>query len=124
MPSVFSPADANRTLPLVKRIVSDILSKGRELQRLHPDQARQEVGDRMWKLEHELRDHIEELGSIGCSYKDFGFKLGLVDFPGEIDGESVLLCWRSDEETVAHYHGYADGYAGRRPIPSELLEGS
>jgi hypothetical protein len=27
-----------------------------------------------------------------------------------------LLCWRSDEESVAYYHG-PEGYAGRRPIP-------
>ena len=124
MPSVFTPAEANRTLPLVKRIVSDILTKGRELQRLEPDQAREDVGDRIWQLQHELRDHVQELASIGCSYKDFGFKLGLVDFPAEIDDEPVLLCWRSDEEAVTHYHGYADGYAGRRLIPVELLEGT
>jgi hypothetical protein len=124
MPQSFTPAEANRTLPLVKRIVSDILSKGRELQQLAPDQHKQEVGDRLWELQNQLRDHMQELADIGCSYKDFGFKLGLVDFPGEIDHEPALLCWRSDEEAVTHYHGYTDGYAGRREIPVELLEGA
>ena len=119
----FTPADANRTLPLVKRIVDDILSKGRELQRIAPDQNKQEVGDRMWTLDHELRAHLVELQDIGCSFKDFGFQMGLVDFPSEIDGEKVLLCWRSDEPAVTHYHGYEDGYAGRRVIPATLLEG-
>ena len=121
MPPQFSPADANRTLPLVRRIVADILSKGRELQRIAPDQKKQAVGDRMWTLEHELRDHLVELQGIGCSFK--GFQMGLVDFPSEIDGEKVLLCWRSDEPAVTYYHGYADGYAGRREIPAMLLEG-
>ena len=36
----------------------------------------------------------------------------------------MLLCWRSDEPSVAHFHGYEDGYAGRRPIPAALLGGS
>lgn len=121
MPRLFTPAEANRTLPLVARIVNDILAKGRELKRLAPEQSRQEVGDRMWSLEQELRDHLQELERIGCSYKDFGFEKGLVDFPARIEGENVLLCWRSDEEAVTHYHRYEDGYAGRREIPPELL---
>jgi len=124
MSRLFTPAEANGTLPLVKRIVADILSKGRELQRLEPEQAKQDVADRVWELQHQLRDHMDELTRVGCSYKDFGFQLGLVDFPGQIDGEDVLLCWRSDEPAVTHYHGHADGYAGRREIPVELLEGA
>lgn len=118
----FTPAEANRTLPLVKRIVSDILSKGQEIQRLAPDQGKEAVGDRIWALEHELRDHMLELEKVGCSYKDWDFSKGLVDFPSQIEGEDVLLCWRSDEESVTHYHGYTDGYAGRRDIPAELLK--
>ena len=67
-------------------------------------------------------DHLEELESIGCSYKDWGFEVGLIDFPAIIEAEPVLLCWRSDEETVAWYHDYESGFAGRRPIPAHLLE--
>lgn len=122
MSQTFTPAEANRTLPLVKRIVADILSKGRELTRLAPDRAKQEAGDRIQALEQELRDHMLELERIGCSYKDFGFKLGLVDFPASIEGEEVFLCWRSDEQSVAFYHRHSDGYAGRQGIPAELLK--
>jgi hypothetical protein len=45
--------------------------------------------------------------------------MGLVDFPAMIDGEEVLLCWRSDEPEVLYYHGLEDGFAGRKKISSK-----
>ncbi|WP_027084676.1 DUF2203 domain-containing protein [Cohnella panacarvi] len=42
---------------------------------------------------------------------------GLLDFPAVIDGEDVLICWKEGEERVAHYHGWNDGFAGRRRLP-------
>lgn len=118
----FTPAQANRTLPLVRRIVGDLLSLGRELQRVsqRPDQTG--ARERMGELDGRIRDLLAELERIGCTYKDWGFEYGLVDFPGEIHGESVLLCWRSDEEAVVWYHRPESGFAGRQPIPEDLLE--
>lgn len=117
----FTPAEANRTLPLVSRIVRDILEKGRLL-RLEAVPDETEPGGRLEWLQEELHDHLEELENIGCSYKDWGFEVGLIDFPSIIDGAPVLLCWRSDEETVAWYHDYESGFAGRLQIPAHLLE--
>lgn len=118
MSQLFTPAQANRTLPLVRRIVADIIFKGRELQGMG---SRGAGSERSSALHRQLREHLEELESIGCSYKEAGFELGLVDFPGQIEGEDVLLCWRSDEEQVSHYHSQEGGYAGRREIPVSLL---
>ena len=123
----FTPAQANRTLPLVKRIVAEILDKGRELAALAARRRKQGDGEagrlqlRMDAVEMEMRDLLGELERIGCSYKDWGFEKGLVDFPGEIDGRPVLLCWRSDEESVRWFHSPEEGYAGRTPIPEALL---
>lgn len=41
---------------------------------------------------------------------------GLIDFPGEIDGQEVLLCWKEGEPSVAFWHTLEDGYPGRRPL--------
>ncbi len=119
----FTPAEANRTLPLVKRVVGDILEAGRELRALA--KAPSEEGQRaeIATLEARIRELAEELERIGCSYKDWGFEMGLVDFPSEIGGTEVLLCWRSDEERLEWYHTPEAGFAGRTPIPRELLEG-
>jgi hypothetical protein len=118
---LFTPEQANRTLPLVKRIVGDLLAKGRELRELarHPNEVH--AVERAPLIERELRELVVELERIGCSYKDWGFEHGLVDFPGEIDGERVLFCWRSDEPEVGWYHTPDAGFAGRKPIPERLL---
>ena len=54
---------------------------------------------------------------MGCSFKDWNFSIGLVDFPAVIDGETVFLCCRSDEGKLAWYHRIEDGYQRRRPLP-------
>jgi hypothetical protein len=41
----------------------------------------------------------------------------LVDFPAQLNGERVLLCWLEGERELAWYHKPAHGFAGRRPIP-------
>lgn len=114
---LFTPIQANQSLPLVRRIVADILGKARELRALGGSHGSDRVAD----LQHQIADLVRELEQLGCQYKDWGFEIGLVDFPSKIDGRRVLLCWRSDEDSVAQYHGEHDGFAGRRPIPSHLL---
>jgi hypothetical protein len=57
-------------------------------------------------------DRLEELGVV---LKDLD--LGLLDFPSVRDGEDVLLCWQVGEDEIGFWHGWDDGYAGRRPLP-------
>lgn len=118
----FTPAQANRTLPLVRRIVEDVLERGRELRRLGERRNDPEAMAQIGAIEGQMRDLFEELERIGCSYKDWGFEAGLVDFPSVIDGRDVLLCWRSDEPGVTWYHTPEAGFSGRTPIPAQLLE--
>ncbi len=118
----FTPKEANRTLPLVKRIVADILETSgriREMAEGLGEAARDDPGVR--KQIDALNDLFEELEEIGCSYKDWSFSVGLVDFPAMINGKEVELCWRSDEPEIVYYHG-PEGYVGRKPIPNEYLE--
>jgi hypothetical protein len=117
----FTPAEANRTLPLVKRVVDDILTLGRELRALAPSKEQPQARVRLAVLEAQIRELMAELERIGCSYKDWGFDLGLVDFPAVIEGREVLLCWRSDEPRLEWYHAPEAGFAGRQRIPSALL---
>ncbi|AGL17217.1 DUF2203 domain-containing protein [Actinoplanes sp. N902-109] len=41
----------------------------------------------------------------------------LVDFPGELDGVPVLLCWLEGETGLGWYHRADLGFGGRRPLP-------
>jgi len=106
----FTRQEAERALPLVGRIVADILSVAGRIRALEPDDVSRA------DHEAELQGYYEELEAVGCYYKDWSFTVGLVDFPARIEGETVFLCWRSDEKELAFYHGIEDGYQGRRPL--------
>lgn len=120
----FSAPEANRTLVLVRRIVSDIVNHYRELRQLRDayqvqsqvggaviaEQARQRYIDLADRLA-ELRIELEE---IGCELKDF--EMGLVDFPSRRDGREVFLCWKLGEPAVSYWHEMKAGYAGRHPL--------
>ena len=118
----FSPAEAIRTLPLVKKIVEDILNTTREM-RLYAEDINGNIGHDQFikKMAENVDGFIKELEEIGCFYKDWNFTIGLVDFPSIIEGEEVFLCWRSDEETIKFYHDMDSGFAGRKRIPEEYL---
>lgn len=117
----FTPAEAARALPLVRRIVEDVLASGRELQGLAARPSAPGNRERAGALQARLAELEQELARIGCSYKGAGFEHGLIDFPGELDGREVLWCWKSDEAALGWYHAPEDGFAGRKPIPPELL---
>jgi hypothetical protein len=121
-PRHFTQAEAQKTLPLVRQIVADILAVGGRIRALksHGDHAHRH--EELRKESARLEALLDELRQIGCQYKDWDFKMGLVDFPAVIDGKEVLLCWRSDEPEIKWYHGYMDGYAGRKPIPAASLD--
>jgi len=110
---LFTPGDAERTLPLVRQIVADVLETGRRIR----EQDREADAEEIAALESDLEEHLRELEAIGCFYKDWNFAVGLVDFPAEIDGQTVFLCWRSDESELGWYHPVEEGYRGRRPLP-------
>jgi hypothetical protein len=50
--------------------------------------------------------------------KDLG--IGLLDFPCEVDGQKILLCWKLGEKAITHWHGIAEGFAGRKPIDQRI----
>jgi hypothetical protein len=62
---------------------------------------------------------LNELEAAGAVLKDL--ESGLVDFYGERDGQTVLLCWRLGEALrIAHWHTLEGGFAGRQPVDSRI----
>jgi hypothetical protein len=118
----FSPAEASKTLPLIKRIVADILQAGQQGRQLIEDNK--DDSEQLQLIESELKKLFEELAFIGCEYKDWNYEIGLIDFPSTIHDQKVFLCWRSDEPELLYYHGIYEGYSGRKLIPQHLLETS
>ena len=118
----FTVKEAERTLPLVKQIVRDILNNAYAIKYLSESLGSQ-AGENavIEQLSGQIDSYLRELDEIGCIYKDWNFQVGLIDFPAIIDESEVVLCWRSDESKIRYYHNLSDGFAGRKPIPEELL---
>jgi hypothetical protein len=100
---LFTLEQANRTLPLVRRIVEDIVrTYARWQERVREFEV---VAGQLL---------VAELEALGVEFK--GFDLGLVDFPSEMNGRVVHLCWRLGEPAIQHWHEVGAGFAGRQPL--------
>src|SRR6266581_1851787 len=64
---------------------------------------------------------MEEVDSIGVQVKDID--IGLLDFPCEVEGQIILLCWKMGEKSITHWHGTQEGFAGRKPIDERIARG-
>jgi len=73
------------------------------------------------KAEQRAKDAIAEIDSIGVQVKDLD--IGLLDFPCEVEGEIILLCWKAGETSITHWHGTQEGFAGRKPIDERIARG-
>jgi hypothetical protein len=128
VPKVYTPELANRSLPLVRRIVEDIVvqfsrwqARVREFEVASASNSVAAPNPRAAELEREvaglaadLEHYHSELGALGVEFKDY--VQGLVDFPAERDGRIVFLCWRLGEPAVEYWHETDAGYSGRQPI--------
>jgi hypothetical protein len=65
-----------------------------------------------------VKDAMGEIDAMGVQVKDLD--IGLLDFPCEVDGQVVLLCWKLGEATITHWHGLNEGFAGRKPITERI----
>ena len=70
------------------------------------------------KAEQRAKDAFAEIDSIGVQVKDLD--IGLLDFPCEVEGEIILLCWKMGEKAITHWHTTTSGFAGRQPIDERI----
>jgi len=129
-PKFFTLAEANRTLPLVRRVVEDIASYYPTWQELVSQyehvaaKARPDWGESPEQLgikaqvddvAHKINACLVELEQVGCEFK--GFEEGLVDFHGKLEDREILWCWKLGEDRITHWHDLDAGFKGRQPIP-------
>lgn len=126
----FTPDGANATLPLVSRIVDDLLQlhpewrravAAYELEQDRADFAVEPEAARLARLEAgrlagEIESCLAELEQVGCLFR--GFDEGLIDFRARHEGRDIFLCWRHGEAEVGHWHEIDAGFPGRQPLDS------
>jgi hypothetical protein len=127
----FTIEQANRALPLVRRIVQDIVdeyARWQEMMKSLDVLAASSVrgNSDIARLQQDIQQaartidgYVRELTELGIAVK--GMDVGLVDFPGEIGGRRVYLCWRLGEPAVSHWHELDAGFAGRRPLAPNVV---
>ena len=126
----FTPGFATKMLPLVRRIVNDMLrlTKAIDFQReqlrgidalsqtTDHDAYRDELKDVRASLsqdEVELKKCFDELAALGVRpHHPFD---GGVDFPAMLNRKPVFLCWMPDDEHVSHWHEPGDPPVDRKP---------
>tara|TARA_B100002052_G_C15448716_1_gene404657 strand:- start:128 stop:565 length:438 start_codon:yes stop_codon:yes gene_type:complete len=129
---LFSVAEANATLPLVRLIVSDasalaadIAQREQRLDSLAEDREQsskndlyaeelEEMRGRLNTDKARLKGFVEELTDLGTRPKSL--VEGIVDFPSMLDGSEVELCWQMGEDEVAHWHEQFEACTERKPI--------
>lgn len=124
----WTPARANKALPLVRRIADDLVLAYRQWQELverfelaslrstaeRADPDAERLQREVQQAAREVQGFVAELTSLGVECKSY--ELGLIDFPGEREGEPVYFCWQRGEPSVAHWHARDAGFAGRQPL--------
>jgi hypothetical protein len=65
-------------------------------------------------IEDELLDLRDQLAKMDCVLKEW--RTGLVDFIGQREDKQVWLCYKLGEDTLNYYHGWHDGFRGRKKI--------
>ena len=128
---LFTVEEANATLPLVRAICGDLSTLSREVverrERLsfllagrdadRNDMYREELTQIEEELEGDnrrLQEYVQELRDLGVEPKN-GID-GLIDFPSEMDGRVVLLCWKLNEPEVLYWHEMDAGFRGRQSL--------
>jgi len=130
---VFTVAEANRTLPLVSRIVRDVVSEHPRWRQLvaeyevaalssqpergeSPGQARLQA--EIDGVARRIDGYVHELNDVGCHLKNY--EDGVVDFYCRHQNRLVFLCWRLGEDAVAHWHELDGGFGGRQSVAPDF----
>jgi len=130
--------EANRTLPLVKAIVKDIVNlygdvhdrreRLAKVRQLPGNETRDEesfYSEELEDIEKEIDKDIDRLKEFADELHHLGVELkdpivGLIDFRCLMDGREVYLCWKLEEDEIAYWHELDSGFQGRQ----SLLEGT
>jgi hypothetical protein len=125
---LFTVHEANALIPKLELIMGKLQRHGATLSAQLAEVAKATgqppealTTAQLLELRPELSPVIEELETLlgeidACGGHLKGLDLGLVDFPTEINGEVVLLCWQYGEKEIAYYHTLDTGFSGRKPL--------
>jgi hypothetical protein len=133
----FSPEEILKRVPLLKRVVGDVVScyeKRRQSKERHEElvviskkfnsfeiqetinNLRRQIQD----CDRDLENYDKEIRLLGGSLKDV--RRGLVYFYSERDGRKIFLVWDHRQPGTVSWHELDESFADRSPV--EFAEGA
>jgi hypothetical protein len=125
---------ARNMLPLVRRIIGDVLQSHHGLAELQPEQEqleqrrrtlswperarRYEIQEELADLERDLQSALAEMEVLGIALLDPA--AGRVGFPTLVNGKPAYFSWRPGDDGVRHWHFASEN--ALRPIPPAWVE--
>jgi hypothetical protein len=130
--NVYSEELANRTLPLVRRIVEDLVNRYADWQdavsrfeyattkstATAPDPEAESLQAAAERAATEIDSHVDELAELGLEVR--AFDIGLVIFAGERDGKPARFVWRRGDAAVTEWRDYDAGSASEKGTSSSM----
>ncbi len=122
---MYTPQDANKALPEVKRRFNTILSQKNYVVALQEElQKTVESGctlERFIEKKQQLNGEVSNLYKGIEQLEDMGIMIksvdeGLLDFPSMRFDEEVWLCWKLGETEIKFWHNKEEGFMGRKPL--------
>ncbi|MGH3519656.1 MAG: DUF2203 domain-containing protein [Haloechinothrix sp.] len=118
---LFTVSEARIELDNLRPVIAELLAVRADAAELAasltPDGTPTELGGlpELKAAQARLDELLTLIQETGAELK--GFAPLLIDFPAELAGVPVLLCWLEGDTDLAWYHRLDLGFAGRRPLP-------
>jgi hypothetical protein len=120
---LYTVSQANQLLPALTQVLQSLLAG---LGEATDEEALRQVRDTeghngggaaasaMLRAGRRLEREMEFLREHAILLRDP--QTGLVDFPSQLEGEPIFLCWRLGESEVGFWHRRDEGFVHRQPL--------
>lgn len=128
---LFTVDEANRMLPLLSAIVKDLselsLRVSERRQRIsqlgddYHDSTDNPYAEELAQIKLHLQDSEKDLVRFQHELDQLGVECeneldGFIDFPSQLDGRPIYLCWQLGEPEVLHWHEVDGGFEDRQRL--------
>jgi len=126
---LFEPYEVDELIPRLEFLMRGLQENAQKFRKRFSELTQEQVSapiqsfelDELIRMDPELHEFAQQMAEFASQIEACGgllkdVDLGLVDFPAEIEGETVFLCWQFGEPRVSAWHPLDGGFSQRRPL--------
>ena len=118
---LFTPQEANELIPRLEVLVRKLQASAKQARERAAQAGERANLEEMARSDPLVRAVMREMSKAAEEIQDMGgflkdIDLGLVDFPCDVEGETVFLCWQYGEPQLVAWHPIVEGFGSRRPL--------